>query len=149
MAYISGYAFHKISKWSFCNRYPMKLDMTQIQENDLLFLNLNMFHPFLQILNRDPPNHKFVLITHNSDNSFTNEHFNAVAPYINKVYSINSTCVHPLSYTIPIGFRDKPIDTCSIIQKIDKYTEKNILVSMNFKCISYEFLMKFNGALFF
>ena len=42
---VSGFEFHKLAKWSFCHRYPLSLDMTKIDENDIVFLNLEGRRP--------------------------------------------------------------------------------------------------------
>ena len=62
---VSGYEFHKICKWSVCPRYPMNINTTQIQLNDTVFLNLDYFGQFIQLLQQSPPSKQFVLITHN------------------------------------------------------------------------------------
>lgn len=133
MTFISGSGFYKISKWSLCPRYTIKYDHNSIMENDKIFINLDYFDSFITTLNNNPPQNKFILITHNSDKSFTEEHFNKIEKYVNKVYAINNIFNHHKVITIPIGFRDYPVDTMSIINKIDsKKINKKILLYMNF-----------------
>ena len=48
--YISGLAFHKVSKWSVCNRYPISYDPSFIEENDIVFLNFEFFKSLLDNL---------------------------------------------------------------------------------------------------
>ena len=136
MELISGLAFHKISEWSLCNRYPQKFNSQNIKENDKVFINLDNYNEFLNILKQNPPKNKFILITHNSDKVFTNSHFINIKSFVNKVYAINNICDNPNVYTIPIGFRDYPIYTSKILQKIKNDNQndykKNIFMYMNF-----------------
>lgn len=129
--YISGLAFHKISTWSFCPRYPVKFDIDEIKSEDLVFLNLDMFTRFMNILEKNPPPYKFNLITHNSDECFTDAHHKRLQPYVNKIFAINSTCYNQNVTTIPIGFRDMPVYTIPIIKGTFKQ-KKEILIYMNF-----------------
>ena len=52
------------------NRTKRKFDANLIQQNDFVFLNLDCFEQFIQILKQTPPAHKFILLTHNSDQKF-------------------------------------------------------------------------------
>lgn len=133
MCFISGLGFHKISKWSLCPRYTIKYNHNEIMENDRIFINLDYFDSFINKLNNNPPKNKFILISHNSDKSFTKEHFDKIEKYVNKVYAMNNIYHHTNVITIPIGFRDYPIDTMSVIEKINfKKTNKKNLLYMNF-----------------
>ena len=134
MELISGLSFYKISDFSFCNRYKIKNKLI-IEENDKIFLNLDYFEKFLYQINKISPKNKFILITHNSDRLFTQYHFNKIKKYVNKIYAINNVCNEPNVYTIPIGFRDYPVLTSTILQKIKYENEiisKTILLYMNF-----------------
>jgi hypothetical protein len=139
--YISGLAFHTVSKWSFCPRYPQRLEPENFEFNDLVFLNLDKFGDFINILRGRTLRNKFILITHNSDRSFTNEHWKIIEAVVTRVYVINNRCDNPNVVTIPIGFRDEPINTIPIIkEKIgsfvnspdNKMYNKKQLVYMNF-----------------
>jgi hypothetical protein len=130
--YIGGLGFSKISDWSYCPRYPIKLEPSHIKENDLVFLNLDEFDNFLNIVLSNPPKAKFILITHNSDKSFTHTHYDKIKQFTNKVYAINSLCKHESVITIPIGFRDMPIYTIPILKGIQRADKKDILAYMNF-----------------
>lgn len=131
--YISGLAFHKISKWSICQRYPISYNPYDIEEDDILFLNFENFVFLLNHLRETPPKNKFILITHNSDKCFNKVHYNLIKNYVTKVYAINNICTEPNVYTIPIGFRDHPTNSMVTISKINPNTEKNILLYMNFE----------------
>ena len=133
MELISGLAFHKISEWSLCNRYSQKFELCNIKENDKVFINLDNFQEFVNLIKLNQPICKFILITHNSDKVFTQAYFNYIKPFVTKVYAINNICMEPNVYTIPIGFRDFPFHTSPILQKIKKeIVNKEILLYMNF-----------------
>jgi hypothetical protein len=130
---ISGYEFHKICKWSLCPRYQFVFEPNAIQLNDFLFLNLDYFEQFILILNQSKPLKKFILITHNSDQTFTSQHLNQIKSYISHVYAINSSIQDHLVTPIPLGFVDstyKPHNNFELIA--NKKLEKTILCYMNF-----------------
>lgn len=124
---VSGYEFYKLSKISFCSRYKKKNE--EIQEDDLVFVNLDNFGELLSNI----PKNKFRLITHNSDNRFTEDHLNLIKNYVNKIYAINCVVKHPMVQKIPLGFVDtfhKPHDTFTKIHQ--ECNIKSIFTYMNF-----------------
>ena len=131
MKLVSGLSFHYLANLSYCPRYPYTFSAEKVRENDLIFLNLDNFNQFVSILNATPPRHKFVLVTHNSDKAFTNDHFNRISTYVSKVYAINNLCNYRQVKTIPIGFQDSSLP---IIQKskMRGMVRKDILLYMNF-----------------
>jgi hypothetical protein len=130
--FISGLAFHKIADWSYCPRYSVKLEPSDIKLDDLVFLNLDLFGNFINIIKTNPPPHKFNLITHNSDLCFTQDHFNQLKPYVNRVYAINNICQDDAVVTIPIGFRDMPVYTIPILKETKQPQDKDTLIYINF-----------------
>jgi hypothetical protein len=127
MSLVSGYEFYKLSKQSFCPRYPDKKE--NIEENDLVFVNLDNFGNFLNNI----PKNKFRLLTHNSDSRFTEQHFDVVKNHVNKIYAINCIVKNDLVQKIPLGFVDtfyKPHEIFSEIEKEKNF--KSIFVYMNF-----------------
>jgi len=130
---ISGKGFSNYCDLVFCRRYIHNFDYnpTNLKENALVFLNLDNFDEFVNILKKYNPKNKFILITHNSDISFTENHFNKIEIYINKIYAINNVYNHPYVNTIPIGFIDKELSRIESI-KNERNNEKNILIYMNF-----------------
>ena len=130
---VSGYEFHTLAKWSFCPRYPIRFDPYSIQENDIVFLNLDCFNQFLRAMRDHTPAHKCILITHNSDKTFTDVHASLVQPYVNTVYAINTNCVNPIVRTIPLGFVDHKYKPHSFFAKLAASPlPKSIFVYMNF-----------------
>lgn len=131
--YISGLAFHEIANWSLCPRYPINFESQKLKENDIVFLNLDFFYDYLNILIMIPNNIKIILITHNSDKCFTENHYLLIKDKINKIYAINTIFNNENVITIPIGFRDMPVNTISIIKSCNKIFNKEILIYMNFE----------------
>lgn len=130
---ISGYEFYKICKWSVCPRYPIKFDHNLIQPNDFVFLNLDCFAQFIQMLKTNSPANKFILVTHNSDQKFTKQHLNTIKPYISHIYAINCGFQDPLLTPIPLGFVDsKHKPHCKFEEIANKQLEKTIKCYMNF-----------------
>lgn len=125
---VSGYEFYKLSTVSFCPRYHKK--NIDIEENDLVFVNLDSFAEFLKNL----PTKKFRLITHNSDSTFSEDHLNAVKNHANKIYPINCTVSScSLIQKIPLGFVDSLYKPHSIFSQIEKEENtKSIFVYSNF-----------------
>lgn len=132
--YIGGKAFHSLSKWPYCSRNRFFVLPEHVQENDIIFLNLDDFDNFMIVIRSNPPRHKFILITYNSDKPFTDNHYRHLCDFTSKIYSQNNTVYWTDAVqTIPIGFRDWPHDTISVIKEI-KEEKKDILLYMNF-CI--------------
>jgi len=124
---VSGYEFYILSKRSFCPRYPEKKE--HIEEGDLVFVNLDSFSELLKNL----PENKFRLITHNSDNKFTEYHYNLIKDKVSKIYAINCIIKNDFIQKIPLGFVDtfyKPHENLKKIEE-EKNT-KSIFVYMNF-----------------
>jgi hypothetical protein len=143
--YISGRGFAEYSKYVFDDRYTRYFVSKNIQENDTVFVNLDLFQTFLDILKNDPPPKKFILISHNSDATFTEDHYNSIKQYVNKIYAENNIIYNNENVkTIPLGFRDmcshsEICDTVSTIKKImneNNNIEKIELVYLNINIIS-------------
>jgi hypothetical protein len=113
---ISGRGFSNICDFIYCNRYTnhFDYDFSKIEENKKVFLNLDLFEKFLQKLKENPPKNKFILITHNSDSSFSDYHYNSISIFVNKIYALNNICNKSNVFTIPIGYRDFPIHLAPI-----------------------------------
>jgi hypothetical protein len=125
--FISGLAFYKIANWSYCSRYPINLDFANIKLNDLVFINLDDFDNFMNIVTTNSPRNKFNLIAHNSDKCFTPDHLTQLKPYVNRVFATNNICQDDITVTIPLGFSDIPeLNDTQIVQN------KEILIYMNF-----------------
>ena len=109
-----------------------------IRDSEKVFLNLDHFIEFVNVLAASKQNgklfNKFILVTHNSDQCFTEKHFNLIKDYVHKIYALN--CViskSPQICKIPLGFVDnkyKPHQTFVDIKNLK--LEKDILLYMNF-----------------
>lgn len=128
---MSGYEFYKLCKWSYCSRYSINFCTDQVQEGDFVFLNLDAYFVFLELLK--PNMSKFNLITHNSDQCFNERHIE-ILNYCKKVYAINCSLNETNAIQkIPIGFVDTVSKPHNELLSIS--TEKNdklILAYVNF-----------------
>lgn len=126
---ISGLDFKNICKWNLCNRYPINFIPTEVEENDLVFLNLDNIYEFISFLKRNFLKKKFSLITHNSDLSFDEKMFNELNPYINNFYCLNSLISNQKVKKIPLGFIDNKLE---IIKNNSIIFNKENLIYLNF-----------------
>lgn len=120
---ISGLEFSKIANYNLCPRYNIN---NNIKSGEIVFVNLDYFNDFVNLLEKLKPNN-IQVITHNSDQTFTKEHFNRIEKYISKIYPINCIFNNKKICKIPIGFPDKRFD----LDKINNLN-KTILAYMNF-----------------
>jgi hypothetical protein len=127
---ISGLNYNKICKWHVCPRYEQKFDVNSVEENDLVFLNLDYFEQFMNFITNNNPRNRFVLVTQNSDRNFSQEMYNAIDKFVNKIYAINATCIGEKLIKVPLGFNDTAIN---YISNIEQQSEKNNLIYCNFK----------------
>jgi hypothetical protein len=130
---MSGEGLYNTAKQSYCSRYENGINFvpTALQENDLVFLNLDMMDDFMKVVEAAPqPVPKFILMTQNADTSFSNRHLERLRPYVNKIYAINDTTDDDsLVRTIPIGWNDQ---TCHILSEFPTSCPKEHLLYMNF-----------------
>ena len=132
---LSGLSFNKISDWSFDPRYPVTFNYNKLQDGDIVFLNFDYFLEFFYDISNKQNKKKFILISHNSDNSFTDEHYNMIKDYVYRVYAINNVCNNDNVVTIPLGFQDYPSNHFKLIVEMllkSKKIEKKHLLYMNF-----------------
>jgi len=135
MAMISGHEFHKLCQFSFCNRYPQRTDLSQLQENDFVFMNFDAFDQFYIFVRKfriKLP--KFNLITHNSDKTFRTDHYIRIKPYISKIYCINCDIQNnPDIIKIPLGFVDDKYKPHIILNNVaQSFLDKSIFCYLNF-----------------
>jgi hypothetical protein len=131
---ISGFEYQKICKYSYCPRYPYKYIDTDLKEGDFVYLNLDHFNEFINVLQNNKPANKFNLITHNSDKTFSIEHLNLINNYVIKVYPINCNFINEKIQKIPIGFvDDKYKPHIKFTKLMENPPEKSILIYMNFE----------------
>jgi hypothetical protein len=129
--FISGFTFYKNCKWSICPRYKQSFIPDKVENNDLVFLNLDYVEHFISYITKNTPKSKFRLVTHNSDRDFTYEMFSKLENYCNKIYAINCTFQNEKVIKIPIGFNDQSTE---VLDKQDfEFINKDNLIYLNFR----------------
>lgn len=129
--FISGYFYYKLCDWSVCPRYQNNFDISKLKENDLVFLNLDYFENFVNYLNNNVLDKKFILVTQNSDRDFTEQMFNSIEKYTSKILAINCNFSNEKVSKIPLGFNDHATE---VLDNEDfKFVDKTNLIYMNFK----------------
>jgi len=132
--FISGYTYHKMCKWSVCPRYEQKFDISKIEENDLVFLNLDYVELFSSYLSNNKSSVRFNLITQNSDRDFDFSIFTKLEKFCKKIYAINSTVSSDKVFKIPLGFNDQSTIILDSLNINDFFNfDKKNLVYLNFK----------------
>lgn len=132
---LSGLSFYKLCDWSYDPRYIINFKYHKLKDGDFVFLNLDYFNNFLEDILKGDRKKRFNLICHNSDLSFTNDHYEKIKSYVYRIYAINNNCDDVNVITIPIGFQDYPSNHFKLIIESmlkSKNTEKNNLLYMNF-----------------
>ncbi len=129
---ISGKEFSNVCKWVVDPRYPERapFSYSESRNGDWVFVNgdyMDVFlHslPFLSL-------HRFFVIIHNTDTTFTTQHMERLRPHVYRVYAINANFTHPRLTLLPIGFMDSQLDFLSSFQP--KQCERDIEIYLNFK----------------
>jgi hypothetical protein len=129
MSLVSGLGFHKLCDWSFDPRYPINFDYNKLIDGDKVFLNFDYFIYFINELKKFNFIKKFILISHNSDKTFTNQHYELIQDYIYKIYAINNNCSNINVVTIPLAFQDYPTNHFKLI--IEKSLQRNKINKTN------------------
>ena len=127
--FIAGFTFNEICKYNLCPRYAHKFDLN-IEEEDILFVNLDHFDGLLNFLKTNKPIKKFSIMTHNSDRDFTEKMFQDIEGYVNRIYAVNCTTSNPKISKIPLGFNDQ--STEALDKKDLEFVDKENLIYMNF-----------------
>ena len=132
---VSGYEFHKMCRFSFCDRYPLNTDLMQLRENDFIFLNFDTFNRFLAFIRNFPVKlPKFNLLTHNSDRTFRLQHYDLIRPYITKIYCINCDIQNNADIVkIPLGFVDDKYKPHVVLCEVARVpSDKSVFCYLNF-----------------
>jgi hypothetical protein len=135
MSLVSGLGFHKLCEWSFDPRYPINFDYNKLIDGDKVLVNFDYFLQFINELKKYNFIKKFILISHNSDKTFTNQHYDLIKDYIYRVYSINNKCNSDNVVTIPIAFQDYPQNHFKLIVEkslLRNKIDREYLLYMNF-----------------
>jgi hypothetical protein len=86
--------------YDFKNKKP-------IQEQVFLYTDTNHIHELLALLSNTQTDHKYVVISHNSDASFSQECADSLPANIIAVFSQNVACKHEKVIPLPIGLENE------------------------------------------
>lgn len=103
-ALVSGFEFYRICNYSLCPRYPEKRGEEGLKAPVIFFLNFAFFEQFVQRCLEGKLPQIDILLVHNSDKSFTDQHYEAVKRFAKTICSTNSVCSKV--NTLPLGFVD-------------------------------------------
>jgi hypothetical protein len=128
--YISGQYFQQRCKWNLDNRYPIRKwnSIIELYNGDSVFLKISDISYFISL--RLPK--KVKLIVHNSDESFTDELYEIVKPYVTEVEAVN--CVTKMAKQLPLGLRDHQYTSHHVLTCIinEPPVNRDILCLVNF-----------------
>lgn len=129
---VSGQTFYERCKWNFDDRYNIRIWKLSIEvrRGDTVFVKQSDIPAFI---NKARLLHtKVVVVVHNTDESFTNEAYAAVEPYVERVYAVNNISQKAIS--IPLGFRDHQYISHHVVKKIalDPERPRTIKCLLNF-----------------
>ena len=132
--FISGQAFKDLCKYNLDNRYALVPFDSSLKQGDKVFLKVSDLASFVE----DPPPVKVIIVISNSDETFDDNLYNKVAPYVSIVYAIN--CSAKRAIQIPIGFRDDAYtphkDLTDILSDTTKSSGKDIICLLNFLIVT-------------
>jgi hypothetical protein len=109
---ISGHEYKKLCKWNICPRYEIVFDPTELQDDDLIFMNGDYIEPtndtrtYTKFFREHFTEIKPRAVIHNSDFHFTKNHYQSIKDYFSKIYTINSLEEFDRVKIIPLGFND-------------------------------------------
>lgn len=103
--FITGDGFRALAQHIYDDLHPT-IDPGMVKENDIVFVGDSRIKNFLKKINPDIKN-KYVLITHNGDESVDEEAASMMSDNIIKWYGINVTTTHPKIIPIPLGLGNK------------------------------------------
>jgi len=128
--FLSGHYFQQKCKWNLDNRYPIRKwsSIFELARGDSVFLKVCDIPQFVAM--RLPKNVE--LVVHNSDESFTDELYEFVKPYVTKVSAVN--CVTKRATQLPLGLRDHQYNSHHVLSAIINEPEvpRDILCVVNF-----------------
>jgi hypothetical protein len=112
--FLSGAYFQQQCKWNLDNRYPLRVwgILNKARQGDSVFLKVSDIPYFLY----HRPGVPVSLVVHNSDESFTDELYSKVKPYVTDVSAVN--CVTRHAKQIPLGLRDHQYASHHILRAV-------------------------------
>ena len=128
---ISGRSFAELCRWVFDPRYPglPRYMSAKARNGERVFINGDFVHEFVKCI---PKLYfkKHVFVVHNSDEPFDQAKLNALLPYTDRIYAINTSVSHPLLTTIPLGFADRQVEWAT--NHVDPCLPREIYAYANF-----------------
>jgi len=128
--FLSGHYFQQQCRWNLDNRYPLRVWglLNKAKEGDKVFLKVSDIPYFMHYR----PGAPVSLVVHNSDESFTDELYNRVKPYVIDVSAVN--CVTRHAKQLPLGLRDHQYASHHILRAVmaEPAVPRTILCLVNF-----------------
>ena len=127
---VSGQLFQERCKWNMDNRYPIRMWILKIlvRRGDTVFMKVSDIPLFVSSFAQHLPV-KITAVVHNSDESFTDDHYKLLQPYVDRVFAVNN--VSPFAMSIPLGFRDHQYISHHVLKKIANEPE----IPRTIKCL--------------
>ena len=135
--FISGQLIQSECRWNIDDRYPIRLWVLSpmVSQGDRVFMKHSDIPKFIGYVKALPV--KVDAVIHNSDESFTDEDYERIKPYVRNVYAVN--CVSSLARKLPLGFRDHQYTSHFIMKSVSDEAEQprtinclvNFLISTN------------------
>jgi len=127
---VSGAHFQERCKWNLDNRYPIRKwsSLFELKTGDSLFLKVSDIPYFLSLRLSKPVS----LVVHNSDESFTDELYFHVKPFVTEVSAVN--CVTRYAKQLPLGLRDHQYTSHHVLRAVmaEPAIPRDILCLVNF-----------------
>lgn len=135
--FISGQLIQSECRWNIDDRYPIRLWVLSpmVREGDRVFMKHCDIPKFIGYVKSLPV--KVDAVIHNSDESFTDDDYERIKPYVRNVYAVNS--VSSSVHKLPLGFRDHQYTSHFIMKSVSDEDEQprtitclvNFLISTN------------------
>ena len=127
---VSGAYYQERCKWNLDNRYPIRKwsSILDLKTGDSVFLKVSDIPYFLSLR----PSNPVSLVVHNSDESFTDELYYRVKPYVTDVSAVN--CVTRLAKQLPLGLRDHQYASHHVLRAVmnEPPVPRDVLCLVNF-----------------
>jgi len=128
--FVSGAYFQERCRWNLDNRYPIRKwsSLFDLKTGDSVFLKVCDIPYFLSLRLTKPVS----LVVHNSDESFTDELYSLVKPYVTDVSAVN--CVTKYAKQLPLGLRDHQYTSHHILRSVmnEPVVPRDVLCLVNF-----------------
>lgn len=128
--FVSGAYFQEQCRWNLDNRYPIRKwsSVLDLKTGDSVFLKVSDIPYFLSL----HPLRPVSLVVHNSDESFTDELYFRVKPFVTEVSAVN--CVTRYAKQLPLGLRDHQYTSHHVLRAVmaEPAVPRDVLCLVNF-----------------